>query len=144
MSTDKKSDTLVEVAFQIAFLDNEKILNIKLTAYTTTSKIMLQPIGGKNHSNEVMDMKSIPGFFAEKIIIPWCNEQSEDGKFTEEMRKDIGSSLKEAAKKADTRKTKQENNVSETKKDAKCLTKSFSYTGINPLNTSAVGKMLDL
>ena len=70
-ATEVSSDAYVEYAMDITFRANDISHTIKLTAYTTTCQIMIQPKGEQGGLKQHLGSKGSPRFFVENFLIPW-------------------------------------------------------------------------
>ena len=57
---------------------------VKFTAYATTCKIMIQPMGGKAKILEALGKRSISRYFVDTFLLPWCEEAYANRKYNEE------------------------------------------------------------
>ena len=141
--TENSGDAFVEYSFDISFRAHDKIHTTKLTAYTTTCKMLFQPVGQTAQMKINPGNKSIPRFFVDTFFLPWCeeayakktyNENDMIDAINEEIRRlDM---LKSEAKKV---KTSRGRLASVASSDVKCVAKGCKYTGLNSNNKSAVG-----
>ena len=145
-ATENNGDAIVEYSVDIEFTAKQDHTHaIKLTAYTTTSQLFIQPIREKSGPREHLGNKSTPRYFTECFIIPWCEKAVKDKRFNESLRNYYSNSLKEAIKKLDLDKMKTPRlNTDNTcdsanKAPIKCVAKVCSYQGLNPNNKAAVG-----
>ena len=72
----------VEYALDVSFKVDEHIHVVKFTAYATTCKIMIQPIGSKN-TFEHLDKKTVPRYFVDTFLLPWCGLAFANKKYNE-------------------------------------------------------------
>ena len=69
VSSANSGEAFVEYSADVTFkLDNESYI-VKLTAYTTSCTIMVQPVGQRVK----LGTKSIPRYFVDNFILPWCH-----------------------------------------------------------------------
>ena len=47
---------------------------VKLTAYTTTCKVMFQPVDMPVETKVVPSNKSVPRYFVDNFFLPWCEQ----------------------------------------------------------------------
>ena len=124
--------------------------HVKLTAYTTTSQLVFQPIGEKSGPREHLGQKGTPRFFVENFLLPWCSKAISENRYNEEIASKYYNALKEEIRRLDLMKLDQrkasksisiEHVGSNTvaKPDAKCAAKVCNFQGINPQNKTAVG-----
>ena len=100
-------NAFVEFAVEIKFKKNEHQHKVKLTAYSTTCMIMLQQIGDQPEPKTQLQNRSVPRYFAEEVLIPWC-EKSLLGSFNKGFSEFIISKLTEEVGKLEG--NKHENN----------------------------------
>merc|ERR1719233_1581517 len=72
-ATDSHGDAFVEYLMEITFKVTKHVHCVKLTAYTTTSQLVFQPVGEKSGPKEHLGQKGTPRFFVENFLLPWCN-----------------------------------------------------------------------
>ena len=158
---------IVEYSMDISFGMDEKAHTVKMTAYSTTSSIMLQPKGEKPELFAHLGGKCTPKYFAETFLLPWCekevsSKEYDPNKFIEAIKDEIKRLEEEnGGKKLESPKqnVKRSKNLAELSYDAgkklrnvikekskdlsaksKCSAKNCQYNGkVNPNNKSAVG-----
>ena len=145
-ATESHGDAYVEYSMDITFKTNLSTHTVKLTAYTTSSQLYIQPIGEKSGPKDHLGNKGSPRYVVENFLLPWSEKSISEKKFTESTQKMYIAALKEEIKKLEqkraTKQTQDPLNDSENsvaKGDAKCAAKNCSYQGLNPQNKSAVG-----
>ena len=146
-ATDNFGDAFVEYLMEITFKVNKHVHCIKLTAYTTTSQLVFQPIGEKSGPKEHLGQKGTPRFFVENFLLPWCSKAISEKRYNEDIASKYYTALKEEIRKLDIMKLdmKKANKStlievdSMSKADAKCAAKVCNFQGINPQNRAAVG-----
>merc|ERR1719233_2722263 len=72
-ATDSHGDAFVEYLMEITFKVTKHVHCVKLTAYTTTSQLVFQPVGEKSGPKEHLGQKGTPRFFVENFLLPWCS-----------------------------------------------------------------------
>ena len=161
VSTESKGDSFVEYSLEITFEEKQISHTMKLTAYATTSQIMIQSMNEKIGVKEHLGNEGSPRFFTEQFLLPWCKTVISTGRFDDTTRSVLNNILKEEIKKLDLNKLDQKKNTKSTndnvstvknnrdnndlskKTDSKCVAKVYSYNGINPNNKAAVGVCYD-
>ena len=150
--TDLHGDAYVEFSLEITFKASLMNHTIKLTAYTTTSQIMIQPLYEKAGAHSHLGNRGSPRYFAENFLLPWSKRMIDENKFNEDTRNMYTNALKEEIRRLDLNKVEQkkaktgntiestaERNDNGVKTKAKCVATGCSYQGINPGNKAAVG-----
>ena len=79
VGTETQGEAFVEYAVTISFMVHSIEHTIKLTAYATTCKIMVQSIGEKPEPKAVFNNKCLPRFFVETILLLWCELSCKNG-----------------------------------------------------------------
>lgn len=154
---------IVEYSMDISFGKEEKAHSVKMTAYSTTSSIMIQPKGEKAEMYAHLGGRCSPRYFAETFLLPWCEKEVasnnfdpqkmiqaikdeikrlEDGKKKLESPKQGGKRAKSLAEVAIDTGKKFRNIMAQSKAkgDFKCVSNNCQYRGkINPINKNAVG-----
>ena len=150
-ATDSFGDAFVEYSVEITFKVTKHVHCIKLTAYTTTSQLVIQPIGEKSGPKEHLSQKGTPRFFVENFLLPWCSQAISEKRYNENLASTYLTALKEVIRKLDINKLDQRkankgptNDVIDAndvtgKADAKCVAKVCNFQGTNPQNKAAVG-----
>ena len=82
--TANSGDAFVEYALEISFVVDATKYLVKFTAYATTCKIMIQPMGGKAKILEALGKRSISRYFVDTFLLPWCEEAYANRKYNEE------------------------------------------------------------
>ena len=70
----------------INFRVKEVTHTVKLTAYTTTCQLMIQPKGEQSGVKTHLGSRGTPRFFVETFLIPWC-EKSVESKLYNEIKR---------------------------------------------------------
>ena len=99
--SENSGDVYVEFAMDISFKAKGNVHTIKMTAYTTTSRLMIQPIGEKPTAREHLDQRSPPRFFVETFLVPWCQQVITTNRYDEKIGKMYTAAMKEEIKKMD-------------------------------------------
>ena len=140
VQTGNSGDAFVEYALDISFKVEENIHAVKFTAYATTCKIMIQPLGDKSKTFIHLDNKTVPRYFVDFFLLPWCAKAFANKKYDEKALMDAITNeivrldlLKVSTKKARGRLTSVPSN------DAKCAARTCKFTGLNLNNKLAVG-----
>ena len=81
--TDDSGEAFVEYSLDIVFKAHDISHVVKMTAYTTTCKIMFQPVGEPTVLKSHLGDKCIPRYFLETFFIPWCEEAYSNKKYNE-------------------------------------------------------------
>ena len=135
-------DAFVEYAMDIKFEVDKATHAIKFTAYATTCKLMIQPIGEKPKNLESLGNKTVARYFVDNFLLPWCEEAFANRKYDEKelldaLRNEI---VRLDLLKVDTRKGNLgRGRMSSVPPDVKCVAKTCKYTGLNSNNKLAVG-----
>ena len=146
--TESHGEAYVEFSMDITFKVNNHKHSIKLTAYTTSSHIMIQPIGEKSGIKEHLGNRGTPRYFVEQFLLPWSEKSISEKRFNESIQKMYIQALKEEIKKLEQKKVTKSSQNPETfqelcnvvnKGEAKCAVKTCTFQGLNPQNKSAVG-----
>ena len=78
----------------------------------------------------------IPKFFSKEYVIPWSKRVTEAEIYNESMSQDLIAQLKSEIKRLDLSKVEAKKNKGSTlhkdEADAKCVSKSCKYAGLNP------------
>ena len=142
-NTEKSGEAFVEYSLDITFEVREKTHAVKLTAYTTTCRIMFQPIGEPAHTKVQTSNKSISRFFADTYFLPWCEKAYEKKNYNE---KEILEAIRNEIKRLDlTKVVARKGNLTRNRvaslptSEAKCVARGCKYTGLNSNNKTAVG-----
>ena len=146
-ATDNHGDAFVEYLMEITFKVNKHVHCVKLTAYTTTSQLVFQPVGEKSGPKEHLGQKGSPRFFVENFLLPWCSKAISEKRYNEDIATKYYNALKEEIRKLDIMKLDQKKaskNISieidsMSKPGAKCAAKACNFKGIDPQNKAAVG-----
>ena len=142
--TAHSGDAFVEYALEIGFVVDATKYMVKFTAYPTTCKIMVQPMGGKPKILEGLGKRSVARYFVDTFLLPWCEEAQANKKYDEEglleairneiVRLDL---LKVDTKRASGSRGRLASVVSSS--EAKCAARTCKFTGLNMNNKVAVG-----
>ena len=142
-ATENSGEAYVEYSFDISFKAQDKIYSAKVTAYTTTCKIMFQPLGQPPQTKINPGNKFIPRFFVDNFFLPWCEDAYAKKNYSE---KDIMDAINDEIKRLDTVKADAKKGrsvrgrlASVATSEVKCVAKGCKYTGLNSNNKSAVG-----
>ena len=150
--TESHGDAFVEYMIEVTFKAQEVRHTVKVTAYATSSQVMVQPMHEKAGPQEHLGNRGSPRYFVENFLLPWSKAALREKRFNETIKQMYSNAIKEEIKrldmnKLDLKKSSKSNvdssgfekseNVNKTK--AKCVAKGCSYQGINPSNRSAVG-----
>ena len=142
-ATDNSGGAIVEYSVDVTFKVQEDLYTVKLTAYTTSCRLMFQPVGGNPQVKLQPGSKSIPRYFVDNFFLPWCEEARKTNTYDENKMMD---SIRSEIKKLDAQKleSKKIRNIrgrllSVASSDVRCVAKGCKYTGINSNNKSAVG-----
>ena len=105
---------IVEYSMDITFgplcAQPEQVHTVKMTAYATTSTIMLQPKGEKPGKIDHLGNRCTPRYFAETFLLPWCDkkvksEEFDASKYTEALRNQIKKLENENSKRKTAKRT---------------------------------------
>ena len=107
VATEDHGEAFVEYSVEITFEANKGCHTIKLTAYTTNSHVMIQPMHEKSGLKENLGNLSSPRYFVEQFLLPWSNECISNNRFDEATRSVYLNLLKEEIKKLDLTKLDQ-------------------------------------
>ena len=103
-TTENQGDAYVEYSMEITFKANKTTHTIKLTAYTTTCQLFLQPIGEKSGPMEELAQRSTPRFFVETFLLPWCTKAISEKKFNENISQKLTMAIREQIRNLDLQK----------------------------------------
>ena len=141
--TDTSGDAFVEYSVEIVFKADPNVFTIKLTAYTTTCQLMLQPVGEKNGVKTDLGNRGSPRYFVDVFLFPWCQEVIDTKKFDEKISSTLIKALWDEVKRLESLKSKNKNskhvNSNGDVLDVKCVSKHCTFQGLNPNNKAAVG-----
>ena len=73
-TTENSGEAYVEYSLDISFKVKEVVYATKLTAYTTTCRIMFQPVGGSTQTEVESSNKFVPRYFVDTFFLPWCED----------------------------------------------------------------------
>ena len=74
---------IVEYSVDVTFKVQEDLYTVKLTAYTTSCRLMFQPVGGNPQVKLQPGSKSIPRYFVDNFFLPWCEEAGKTNTYDE-------------------------------------------------------------
>ena len=140
--TESSGNAFVEFSLDIGFKVLDKILFTKLTAYTTSCRVLFQPMGSTPQMKALLGNKSVPRFFVDNYFLPWCEEVSTKKNFDEKkLLDDIREEIKRLDMiKLEAKKARKEGRLtSVSSPEVRCVAKVCKYTGLNSSNKSAVG-----
>ena len=149
--TETSGEAFVEYSMDITFKVKDSTHTVKITAYTTSSQLMVQPVGEKAGFKDHLGNKGTPRFFVEKFLLPWSEKSIREKRYNESTQKVYLAAIKEEIKKLDLQKlemkktskysmdTPLELGHGSSKADVKCAAKICNFQGLNPLNKAAVG-----
>ena len=151
-ATENFGDAYVEYSMDITFKVKDLTHTVKLTAYTTSSQIMVQPMGEKAGIKDHLGSRGTPRFFVETFLLPWSERCIKEKRFNETIQKMYIAAIKEEIKKLDLLKfemkkssknsidlsSSESGNIS-LRGEAKCCAKNCNFQGLNPHNKAAVG-----
>ena len=129
---------------EITFKVHKHIHCVKLTAYTTTSQLVIQPIGEKSGPREHLSQKGTPRFFVENFLLPWCSQAITEKRFNENLAATYLTALKKVIRKLDINKLDQKkatkaptnedrDTLDTTVKAPICVAKVCNFTGIKQI-----------
>ena len=72
VNSESSGEAFVEFSVEIQFTANEHDYRVKLIAYTTSCKIMCQPIGVPSTTRIHTTSKSVSRYFIDTFFLPWC------------------------------------------------------------------------
>ena len=72
--TENSGEAYVEYSLDITFKVKDKMYVTKLTAYTTTCRIMFQSVGEPSKMKELPGNKFVPRYFVDVFFLPWLAE----------------------------------------------------------------------
>ena len=136
-------EAFVEYALDVSFEVEKTVHVIKFTAYATTCKLQIQPIGENPKSLDSLDKKSVPRYFVDTYLLPWCEVAFANKKYDE---KEMVDALKNEIVrldllKVDTRKGNMSRGRLTSVPSIKlnCVARTCKYTGLNVNNKLAFG-----
>ena len=91
----KAGDAYVEYSMEISFKIADSTHGVKMTAYTTTSQLMFQPIGEKAGTKAHLGQRGTPRFFVEHFIMHLSETSIKERRFNESIQTMYTSALKE-------------------------------------------------
>ena len=146
-STESSGDAYVEYTVDIVFQVQDKEYTVKLTAYTTSCRVMFQPVGDPPQTRIQPSNKSIPRFFADTYFLPWCQETCSNETYNETIKNEMMDAIRSEIKRLDLTKmvSKKVNtrgrltSVPNSGSETKCVARGCKYTGIQTNNKNAVG-----
>ena len=142
--TESSGDAYVEYSMDIVFKVMDMVHTVKLTAYTTTCRLMIQPKGEQSGVKSNLGSRSTPRYFVDTFLLPWCSKAIDTKSFNEKLSAFYVDAINEEIKriessKIDLKKGNKSSGVSGEITDAKCVSRGCSFQGLNPNNKSAVG-----
>ena len=147
--TETSGEAFVEYSMDITFNVKDSTHTVKITAYTTSSQLMVQPVGEKAGFKDHLGNKGTPRFFVEKFLLPWSEKSIREKRYNESTQKVYLAAIKEEIKKLGLQKLEKTSKYSmdpplelghgSSKVDVKCAAKICNFQGLNPLNKRAVG-----
>ena len=138
--TENSGGAFVEYSLDITFRVKEVLYTTKLIAYTTTCRMMFQPVGGNSQVKVNSGNKSVPRYFVDLYFLPWCEDAYANKNYDENL---IMEAMRSEVRRLDTIKLDSKKSrgrlASIASSDARCVAKGCKYTGLNSNNKSAVG-----
>ena len=98
-ATESHGDADVEYTVDITFTKCEHVHSVKLTAYTTSSQLMVQPLKEKPGLLSHLGGRGTPRYFVEQYLLPWSEKAVNDSNFDEQCRNDYINEIREQIKK---------------------------------------------
>ena len=139
VASSNSKEAFVEYSVDITFSYQNDQFVVKLTAYTTSCQVMVQPVGERVK----LGSRTIPRYFVDTFILPWCETAYANKPYNEN---EIIDALHEEIKRLDLIKlsTKKHGGTrtrlpSVSTSESRCVAKGCKYSGINSNNKSAVG-----
>ena len=135
--SENSGDAFVEYAMDVSFEADKNSHSIKLTAYATTCKIFIQPLGEKSKTLEHLGKKTVVRYFVDSFLLPWCETALAKKEYVEKEL--IDALKKEIAKhdllKVDTRRgsISRARITSVPTTEVKCVARNCKYTALNPI-----------
>ena len=85
VQTETAGDAFIEYAIEVCFSNNNQLNHyVKITAYATTCKVMLQPIGEKpTITHQHLGNRSAIRYFLDMFIKPWCENALQNNKIAD-------------------------------------------------------------
>ena len=139
--TENSGTAFVEYSLDVSFNVLDKVFVTKLTAYTTSCRIMFQPVGSTPQMKALLGNKSVPRYFVDNFFLPWCQEAYAKKNYDEKGLLDaIRAEMKRLDMiKIEAKKARKEGRLtSVASTDIRCVAKVCKYTGLNTSNKSAV------
>ena len=140
VASENSGDAFVEYSMDITFKVQDKLFVTKMTAYTTTCRVMFQPVGDASETKSMLANKSIPRYFTDVFFLPWCEAALAKNDYNE---KEIMDAINDEIRRLDTLKLRKGGHrgrvSSAPTTDMKCVYRGCKYTGLNTSNKSAVG-----
>ena len=140
--TESSGTAFVEYSLDIGFKVLDKVFITKLTAYTTSCRVMFQPVGSPPQMKALLGNKSIPRFFVDTYFLPWCEEAYAKKNYDEkQLLEDIKEEIKRLDMiKLEAKKARKEGRLTSiSSAEVRCVAKVCKYTGLRSNNKSAVG-----
>ena len=142
-ATEMSGEAFVEYLLEVSFVVQNTSYTVKISAYTTSCKVIFQPIGHPANAKVISSSKSISRFFVDSYFLPWCQSSSlkkeyDSAALIEAINDEIRGLdvLKLGNKRSKSRSRAGSLASSEAKK---CVAKGCRYAGINTNNKTAVG-----
>ena len=137
VATENSGEAFVEYSLDLTFRMQDNLYVTKMTAYTTTCRVMFQPVGD---ARPMLANKSIPRYFTDVFFLPWCEAALAKNEYDE---KEIMDAINNEIKRLDTLKLRKGGHrgrvSSAPTADMKCVSRICKYTGLDSSNKSAVG-----
>ena len=73
-NSESSGDAFVELSVEVNFTVESTEYAVKAAAYTTSCKIMFQPLGSPPSTKVNSTQKAIPRYFVDKYFLPWCEK----------------------------------------------------------------------
>ena len=134
----------VEYSVEVQFKAHNSDFTCKMIAYTTSCKIMFQPLGVEA-TTKISSSKSISRYFVDTFFLPWCETAYQKKEFDETaLLEAINAEIRRLdLKKVDSKKSDRSRSrnrlASIASSEAKCVSRSCKYPGLNTSNKAAVG-----
>ena len=83
-TTENSGGAFVEYSLDITFKSQDMPFTTKLTAYTTSCRLMFQLVGGSTQAKVPPGNKFIPRYFVDTFLLPWCEDAYAKKNYDEE------------------------------------------------------------